>query len=314
MSTPLALSAAAASAVCYGTGSILEQVGARQEAPAGTLDPRLLFRLARRLPWVAGAAVDLAGWLLSLVALRTLPLFAVQAAVAGSVGITAVLSGVFFGVRPGRRQRRALVVLAAGLVLLGVTAAPEGGGHLGGVGVALLAAGPAAVAAAAVLVTGSARGDPGAARLGILAGLAFSGTAIVGRVLPIPVRPAALVVDPLAWALVAYGLLGTLLFAIALQRGSATMATAAVFAAETVVPAGVGLALLGDRARPALGPLAAVGFAFTVGAALVLARAPAPPGPGASAASTPTTSGDSPRPGGARGLARFRPRPGCGRC
>jgi hypothetical protein len=275
--TALALAAAGGSALCYGAGSVLEQIGARREAPAATIDPRLLWRLARRLPWLAGVGVDLTGWLLSLVALRTLPLFAVQSAVAGSVGVTAVLSAAVFGIRPSRRQRRALVVLGGGLLLLGLAAAPDGPGHLHGGAQAILIAGPAAVALAAVPGARSARGEAGAARLGILAGLAFSGTALAGHILHIPSRPLMVLADPLAWALAAYGLLGTLLFALALQRGSATAATAAVFATETAVPALVGLALLGDRARPALGPLAVAGFLATVGSALVLAWSTAPP-------------------------------------
>jgi drug/metabolite transporter (DMT)-like permease len=267
----VALAAAGASALCYGAGSVLEQIGARREAPAANIDPRLLLRLARRLPWLAGAGLDVAGWLLSLVALRTLPLFAVQSAVAGSVGVTALLSAVAFGVRPGRRQRRALLALGAGLVLLGAAAAPDGPGHLEGAARALLVAGPAAVTAAGLVVARSARGETGAARLGILAGLAFSGVALAGHVLQIPSQPVGLLEDPLAWALAAYGLLGTLLFALALQRGSATSASAAVFATETAIPALVGLVLLGDRARPALGPLAAAGFVATVGGAVFLA-------------------------------------------
>jgi hypothetical protein len=267
----LALVAVGGSALCYGAGSVLEQIGARREAPAATIDPRLLWRLARRLPWLAGAGLDVAGWLLSLVALRTLPLFAVQSAVAGSIGVTALLSAVIFAVRPSRPQRRALLALGAGLLLLGVAAAPDGPGHLEGVARALLAAGPVAVAVAALPVARSARGEAGATRLGILAGFAFSGLALAGHVLRIPSRPVTLLTDPLAWALAVYGLLGTLLFALALQRGSATSASAALFATETAVPALVGLVLLGDRARPALGPLAAAGFVATVGGALVLA-------------------------------------------
>ena len=274
MNTALALSATAGSALCYGAGSVLEQIGARREAPAATLDPRLLRRLARRLPWLAGAGLDVAGWLLSLAALRTLPLFAVQSAVAGSVGVTAVLSAVAFSVRPNRRQLGALLALGAGLVVLGLAAAPEGPGHLEGVARALLAAGPAAVAVTAVPLVRLARGESGAARLGIVAGVAFSGLALAGHVLEIPSRPVMLLADPLAWALVAYGLLGTLLFALALQRGSATSASAALFATETAVPALVGLLLLGDRVRPALGPLAAAGFVATVAGALVLACTP----------------------------------------
>ena len=294
MRTAWALFAATGSALCYGAGSVLEQIGARREPAAATIDPRLLLRLTRRLPWLAGAGLDAAGWLLSLVALRTLPLFAVQSAVAGSVGVTALLSAAVFAVRPSTRQRRALIVLGAGLVLLGVAAAPAGPGHMHGAGRWLLTAGPTVVALAAFPVARAAQGEAGAARLGILAGISFSGVALAGHVLHVPSRPIVLLADPLVWALTAYGLMGTLLFALALQRGSATSASAAVFATETALPALVGLALLGDRARPALGWVAAAGFVATVAGALALAF-------------SPPCGCRSPSNGDRRGLGRRRP-------
>jgi len=61
-------------------------------------------------------------------------------------------------------------------------------------------------------------------------------------------------------------------YAAALQRGRVTMVAAITFGVETVVPALIGLALLGDRARPGFAPVAAAGFVVTVAAALALAR------------------------------------------
>ena len=63
-----------------------------------------------------------------------------------------------------------------------------------------------------------------------------------------------------------------LLFGTALQRGSVTTASAVMFVVETVVPAAVGLALLGDRTRPGFAPVAAAGFALTLACAVLLAR------------------------------------------
>ncbi len=82
-----------------------------------------------------------------------------------------------------------------------------------------------------------------------MAGLAFSGTAIAGRVVAIPDDLLQIVREPVAWALVGYGLIGILVFSIALQRGSVTTTNAMLFAVETVVPTLVGVVLLGDRAR-----------------------------------------------------------------
>jgi uncharacterized membrane protein len=68
------------------------------------------------------------------------------------------------------------------------------------------------------------------------------------------------------------GILGLLLYAMALQRGSVTVATSAVVVAETVVPAAIGITLLGDRPAPGRTSVAALGFAITVVGSLLLAR------------------------------------------
>jgi hypothetical protein len=81
-----------------------------------------------------------------------------------------------------------------------------------------------------------------------------------------------LVSEPLAWAIASYGVLATLLFAMALQRGSLTTTTATTFVVETVVPAAIGFTLLGDRARPGLSAVAGAGFLLAVTGAVSLAR------------------------------------------
>ena len=70
----------------------------------------------------------------------------------------------------------------------------------------------------------------------------------------------------------AAGILGLLLYAMALQRGSVTVATSAVVVTETLVPAALGVTLLGDRPAHGGAALAGVGFAVTVAGSLLLAR------------------------------------------
>lgn len=266
----LAYLAAFGCALCYGAGSVLQSVGARRVAASDRLDPVLLARVARQAPYAAGLGLDLVGWVLSLLALQRLPLFAVQAVLASSVGVTVVLAAAFLHLRPNQRQVAALVALGLGLVLLAATAAPDrprpvGGGMTLSLWLAMLAIGAAAVLAARTL-----RGERAGALLGGLSGLAFGGTAVCARALEAGGSLLSVLADPLAWALVGYGTLGIALFAAALQQGSVTVATACQYTAETVVPTVVGLALLGDHARGGLSPLAAAGFAVTVGAALAL--------------------------------------------
>ena len=65
--------AAGAGAVCYGVATVLQAIGARRTPRAG-LHVRLLARLARQLPYVVGLVLDLAGFVLVVVALHSLPL------------------------------------------------------------------------------------------------------------------------------------------------------------------------------------------------------------------------------------------------
>jgi drug/metabolite transporter (DMT)-like permease len=87
-----------------------------------------------------GSAVDLfrsrwfaIGWLLSLVAwglhveaLSLAPLSSVQAILSGGLVFLAVLAERFFGFHLGRRQWAGVMITAAGLVVLGLTAKTEG--------------------------------------------------------------------------------------------------------------------------------------------------------------------------------------------
>ena len=82
----------------------------------------------------------------------------------------------------------------------------------------------------------------------------------------------ALVEAPAAYALLVAAPVALMTYATALQRGSVVQATAPLVVGETVLPAIVGLSLLGDHARPGWGVAASAGFILAVGAALVLSR------------------------------------------
>lgn len=270
MSPSLALAAALGSALCYGVASVLQQVGARRTAQATSIDPRLLLRLGRELPYVSGIGLDAVGWVLSLLALRTLPLFLVQSAIASSIAVTAVVARFTLGTRLDRREVGAIVVIVVGLLLLAVAAAPDSARPVdAGFRLALVVG----VAVLAVAGTLAARVDASRGALGLaaMAGLAFSGTAISARVLPIPDHLIDLAREPVVWALLGYGLLGILLFAIALQRGSVTTTNAVLFAVETIVPTVVGVALLGDRARAGRWPMMILGVTAAIAGAVGLA-------------------------------------------
>jgi hypothetical protein len=276
--TILAVVAAAVMAVCYGAASVLQAIGVRSGAPSEGLDPGLIMRMLRQLPYLIGLALDGVGFLASLVALRHLPLFLVQAAAAGGVGITALLATRLLAVRLGARDRLALLALGGGVVLLAITARPEGStdpGHTFG-RVLLVLVAPTLLAA---LLAGRA-GALASAALAAVSGAAFSGVAIAARAVVVPHPWWDLIEKPLAWAVVGYGVIGAWVFAAALERGAVTLVAAVVFAVETVLPAAVGLHWLGDSTRAGLALPAAVGFVVTVGAALALAAYAQPAVPG----------------------------------
>jgi drug/metabolite transporter (DMT)-like permease len=265
----LGMACALFAALGYGCASVLQSVAARGAESGSGLDPRLLVRLARSAPYVSGLALDLTAFVASLVALRTLPLFFVQSAVASSVGVTAVIAAAI-GVRLTGRETASLVVLGAGLLLLASSAQPEQGTPLAlGVRWALLATVVVVGTAGALAARGSGRSS--APALAVLAGLAFTVVAVSARSLTVPSPLWHALADPGTWAIVALGVLGMLLFTTALQRGSVTSVTALTFAVETIVPAGIGLAFLGDTTRPGFALAAAVGFVLTIAGTLGLA-------------------------------------------
>src|SRR5919199_412019 len=189
----LGLVAAFGAAVAYGVASVLQAVGARR-LESGSVDAAFLLRLTRSLPYVTGLALDGAGFVATVVALRVLPLFVVESAVASSVGVTALV----------------------------------------------------------------------AAR--------FAGVGVAARALQPPPVWWHLLGEPLLWALVVGGAAALVAYATALQRGAVTVVAAVTFAVETVVPAVVGYALLGDRARPGWLPVAVAGLLLTLGGAIALSR------------------------------------------
>ena len=271
LTTALAVAGALVAAVAYGVSSVLQAVAAGRTRADDGLSLGLLVRLGAQLPYLAGLLLDLLGFVASLVALRRLPLFFVQSAIAGSVGVTALVAFAVLGVRPTRRETVALAGLGAGLVLLAVAAQPEAATSLSAPARWGVLAGVALLVGYGVLA-GRGHGAAGAARLAVGAGLGFAGVGIAARTIVVPDPWWHLVTDPLTWAIAGYGVLALLLFATALQRGSVTTTSALMFVVETVVPAVLGVALLGDRPRAGYAPAAVAGFALALGSAVVLAR------------------------------------------
>jgi drug/metabolite transporter (DMT)-like permease len=260
--------------VCYGTATVL-QAAATRSVDAGSdsgVDPALLLRALRQWRYLVGVGLDGLGFLLQIAALRLVPIYVVAAAIAASLAVTAIVAAWVLSTRLSTMEWAAVVVVCGSLAMLGVAAGPEGSGHgPPGLGWALL------VVAAVVFVAGAAAGRLGdrsrALVLGLGAGAGFGVDEIAVRLIDtIDPTKASFYANPAVYALVAGGAAGFLLLTSALSRGSVTTAVAGMVIGETVGPALVGVAWLGDKTRDGLGWMVVTGFVIAVAAALALSR------------------------------------------
>ncbi|MEQ0563958.1 hypothetical protein ABJI51_33170 [Amycolatopsis sp. NEAU-NG30] len=257
-------------ACAYGVASVMQSVAAQAtDTGRDGVDPRLLVRVLGQWKFVLGLSLDVLGFVAQIAALHVLPLFVVQAALAASLAVTAVAAR-FLGVRLGGREWGAVVVVCAGLGLLGAAAESEGSDPVG-LGFRLVLAGAVVVLAAAGIAAGKAGRRIRTPALGLVAGLCFGVVAIAGRIIP-SLAPLDLLTDPATYVVAVAGGMAMLFYATALQRGSVTTSTAMMVLGETVFPSLVGVLALGDRTRPGFAVVAVAGFVLAVAAALALAR------------------------------------------
>src|SRR5664279_1484618 len=258
-----------------GVGSAAEAFGIRKAVANGER-PSDLGSLLHEPVYFVGLAIDLLGFVFTVVALQLLPLFLVQAVVASSVGVTAVI--VSASGRPmGRPGWIALAGSVTGLLLLGLSSQAGDvpplaiGWHWLLLGMAVPLAGLGAIG---VRMTG--RWSP--IVLAFAAGLSFTCVA-VARSFDMPDPVWMFVLQPAIWAIVVDGIVGTVLFAYALQRGRVTVVAAVTFTTNTVLPSAIGIIFLGDQVRSGYALVATAGFLVAVSGAIALARfaGPLPP-------------------------------------
>ncbi|MFJ9447288.1 hypothetical protein ACIRRH_36365 [Kitasatospora sp. NPDC101235] len=281
----IGLVTAVAASACYGTGSVLQAVGsrrsAREEAAKGATTsttehggPSLSSTAKAAVTWefILGTVLDLIGFGLGALAARLLPLFLSQTIISANLVITAVLSIKLLGIRLKQLEWASIAVLCSALVLLAVSAGPEGGHH---------AAMPfhwwLLIITTVLLVGGSLlvrwMGSNGAIVAGLLSGLGFGALGVGVRILNgiEPFDLGSLLSDPALYAVLVGGIGGMYIHTVALQIGSVNGATAALVVGETVLPGAVGVLWLGDSSKAGLGWLGVIGFLLAVVAAVGVA-------------------------------------------
>jgi hypothetical protein len=113
----VALAFAAMGATGYGIASVLQAIGARRGS--GTL------RTLRDPAYLGGLGLDLLAWLASPVALRTLPVYQVQAVLAGSLAITVAVARIVLAARLRAVDVAAVAVTVVALAALAVSSGPQ---------------------------------------------------------------------------------------------------------------------------------------------------------------------------------------------
>jgi drug/metabolite transporter (DMT)-like permease len=225
----LSILAAIGAALCNGLSAVLQKSGVDSHPRADSLHPGLFWRLTGNIPYVSGLFIDLAAWLLTLVAVHSLPLFVVQPITGLSVLVTLLIEWLFY------RKKFSWPTLAAiGSVLMRQTASY---------------ATPA---------------------LAALSGIGFGGTAIAGRILQYPLPYWHIALNPTLWSIIIDGILGVMLFTIALQRHHASTVNAAMITFETIIPVVIGLALLGDKPKGGSYVMIIIGSVITLAATLAI--------------------------------------------
>lgn len=266
----LTLSWVAALVAClgYGSGSVLQSIGARRAEHATGLSGAA--RIMLQLPYLVGIGVDGVAFVANVLAVQRLPLFLVQAIVTASVGVTAILSALR-GSRLTGRDLAALGVLGLGLLLLAVAAREHSAVEVSLRTKWLVLASSGLTAALGLLGLRLPRRVSGVV-IGLASGLGFSGVAVASRGISGGRVDWSLLANPLLWAILVQGALALVWFALALQRGGVTTISAVTFLVEMVVPSVVGLAVFGDAVTRGLSGIAAMGFALSVAGVILLAR------------------------------------------
>ncbi|PPK97499.1 hypothetical protein CLV92_10329 [Kineococcus xinjiangensis] len=284
-----ALLAALGASTGYALAAVLQALAVRRSGIGAAA-------LARS-PWYLLALLgDGTAWLLSLMALRRLPLFTVQSILAGSLALTVVLARLFLGARLRRVDTVAIVVMVCSLAAVGGAGQESRATALGPHATAGLLAVVAALLLTYVtagLVERRPRGRalPGWA-FAALAGLSFSCAAVAARAIHAPGPPhlpggegppgshdppldlVQLLTEPLAWTVVVAGVLGIRAYAAAMHHGGIGKAAALLWGMEVVASALAGLHLLGDDVRPGWELTATLGVTGVLVSAVVLALSP----------------------------------------
>lgn len=263
MALVVAYLAAIGCSLCNGISTVQQKIGADHARDVHKLDLAILWRLLKNFQYALGTSLEIIAYVLSLVALRILPLFLVQSLIAASIVVTAIGERLFLHRKLGSRTYVALGIVLAGLISLAISAVPGRAMVSNQTDRILVEILPIPLVLIGLFFI-SMRNSASAIMLAVLGGLSFGNTSTIGRILVYPHPLWKLVENPLLGSLIISAILGQYFFTVSLQRISATKSNAAMVAMQTLGPAVCGLLLFDDKIRAGFQTVVVLGIVLVI--------------------------------------------------
>ena len=226
-------------------------------------------------PWyLAGLVVDGCGWVCTVLALRYLPVYVVQAVQGGAIGLTAIGARIIWGSTLRTVDRYAMGACLLGLVVVAASAGPQRTATAVWMSTLVLVLMSVALVVALVAVRSSGRAWP----LAVIAGLGFGATSLAIHAVELPAGGdvvTTLLAEPVAYLVVVFWVIGLVAYSRALELTGLAQVTAVMLVTEVIAPGLIGIVLFGDSVRsgwwwPMLG-----GLGLAVAGIATLAGSPA---------------------------------------
>ena len=287
-SVQLGLLLALATAFVSLLGFLYKQRGAVQLEAIEWRRPLRAVELLFSNRWfVLGIAVAMASWGFHVAALSLAPISLVQSVIAGGLVLLTVMAERLFGIEVSRREWIGVALCAAGLAFLAATVghtADDKHSHYTG---STLAAYDILLVTASVALMWMAhvRGDATGLALAVAAGLQWGASDVTIKALSdhLGADGIGVLVDPLAFVILALSIVGMVVSARSLQIGEAVPVIAATSAAANLTTIASGLVVFGEPLPDGMLAVAARLSAF----ALVVVAAFLTPAPGPTPAAEP---------------------------
>jgi hypothetical protein len=223
--------------------------------------------------YIGGLVVDGLGWVTTVVALRYLPVFVVQAVLGGAIALTAIGARVVYGSALRRVDRLACAACLGGLVLVAASAGLDRPADPSSAAEIVLGAAAIALVGALAVAWRTAAGWP----LALVAGLGFGGSSVAVRAVHLTAGEslAGLLGSPSLYLVIVFGVVGLVAYSRSLERASLARVTAILLVTEVTVPGLAGIVLLGDSVRAGWWAAMSAGLALAIAGVVVLAGSPA---------------------------------------